>query len=99
MLPSTTAPSRATASGVIPRILSVVGCLAVVAIHIIDQGGVPGSKQPEYAQVLYYILELAGVAAAALLLTRYTRLGWVLSLGSDRRADPWLRAVPWSRVA
>jgi hypothetical protein len=39
------------------------------------------SKDPEYTQVLYYILELTGVAAAALLLTRYPRLGWVLSLG------------------
>lgn len=81
MLPSTTAPSRATASGVIPRILGVVSCSAVVAIQIIDQGGLPGSKDPEYTQVLYCILELAGVAVAALLLTRYTRLGWVLSLG------------------
>ena len=53
----------------------------MVAIHIIDQGGLPGSKDPEYAQILYYILEVAGVVSAALLLTRYTRLGWVLSLG------------------
>ena len=47
----------------------------MVAIHIIDQGSVPGSKDPEYAQILYYILEVAGVVSAALLLTRYTRLG------------------------
>ena len=81
VLPSTTVPGPATGSSVVPRALGVAGCLAVVAIHILDQGGLPGSKDPEYAQILYYILEVAGVVSAALLLTRYTRLGWVLSLG------------------
>ena len=65
----------------IPRAIGVVGCLAVAAIHIIDQGGVPGLKDPEYVRVLYYVLEAAGVVAAALLLTRYARAGWFLSLG------------------
>jgi hypothetical protein len=81
MLPSTTASRRIAGSAVIPRALGVVGCLVVVAIHIIDQGEVPGSKDPEYAQILYYILEVVGVVTAVLLLTRYTRLAWVLSLG------------------
>lgn len=61
--------------------LGVVGCLAVAAIHVIDQGGVPGTKSPEYVQVLYYALEVAGVLAAALLLTKHARAGWLLSLG------------------
>ncbi len=61
--------------------LGVVGCLAVAAIHVIDQGGVPGTKDPEYVQNLYYALEVAGVLAAALLLTKHARVGWLLSLG------------------
>jgi hypothetical protein len=59
----------------------VVGCLAVAAIHVIDQGGVPGTKGPEYVQILYYALEVAGVLVAALLLTEQARVGWLLSLG------------------
>ena len=79
MLQSTTVPGRAM-SNVIPRVVGAVGCLAVAAIHIIDQGGVPGLKDPAYVQILYYILEVAGIVAAALLLTNYAKRGWVLSL-------------------
>jgi hypothetical protein len=61
--------------------LGVVGCLAVAAIHVIDQGGVPGTKGPEYVQIMYYALEVAGVLAAALLLTKHARAGGLLSLG------------------
>ncbi|HEY3690048.1 MAG TPA: hypothetical protein VGL46_07060 [Pseudonocardiaceae bacterium] len=61
--------------------VGVVGCLAVAAIHVIDQGGVPGTKGPEYVQLLYYALEVAGVLVAALLLTKHARVGWLLSLG------------------
>jgi hypothetical protein len=61
--------------------VGVVGCLAVAAIHVIDQGGVPGTKGPEYVQLLYYALEAAGVLVAALLLTKHARVGWLLSLG------------------
>jgi hypothetical protein len=65
----------------VARMGGVVGCLAVVAIHVIDQGGVPGTKGPEYVQFMYYALEAAGVVSAALLLTNQARLGWLLSLG------------------
>lgn len=58
-----------------------MGCLAVAAIHVLDQGGVPGTKGPEYIQIMYYALEVAGVVAAVLLLTNRARLGWLLSLG------------------
>lgn len=71
---------RATGS-MIARLVGVVGCLAVAAIHVIDQGGVPGTKGPEYVQLLYYALEVAGVLVAALLLTKHARVGWLLSLG------------------
>jgi hypothetical protein len=72
---------RATGSSLIVRLVGVVGCLAVAAIHVIDQGGVPGTKGPEYVQLLYYALEVAGVLVAALLLTKHARVGWLLSLG------------------
>ncbi|MDQ2881708.1 MAG: hypothetical protein M3Y48_10875 [Actinomycetota bacterium] len=58
-----------------------MGCLAVAAIHVLDQGGMPGTKGPDYVQVMYYALEVAGVVAAVLLLTNKARVGWLLSLG------------------
>jgi hypothetical protein len=78
---TTTASALAADRSMIPRAIGVVGCLAVAAIHIIDQGGVPGLKDPEYVRILYYVLEAVGVVAAALLLTRYAKSGWFLSLG------------------
>jgi hypothetical protein len=80
MLQSTTAPGRAGIS-VILRAVGALGCLAIAAMHIIDQGGVPGLKDPEYVQILYYLLEAAGVVAAGLLLTTFGKKGWILSLG------------------
>ena len=63
------------------RVLGVLGCLGVAAIHVIDQGGLPGTKDPQYVQIMYYALEAACVAAAALLATRPVRVGWLLALG------------------
>ena len=80
MLQSTTAPGRAGIS-LISHAVGALGCLAVAAIHIIDQGGVPGLKDPEYVQIFYYLLEAAGVVAAGLLLTNFAKTGWILSLG------------------
>lgn len=62
------------------RVLSAIGCLAVAAIHVIDQGGLVGTKDPQYVQILYYALEAAGVAAT-LVLIRLARVGWFLTLG------------------
>jgi hypothetical protein len=72
---------RAVGSSLVARIVGVVGCLAVAAIHIIDQGGLPGTKGPEYVQIMYYALEVAAVLVAAVLLTNRARVGWFLSLG------------------
>jgi hypothetical protein len=72
---------RVVGSSLVARMVGLVGCLAVAAIHVIDQGGVPGTKSPEYVQILYYALEAAGVVAAALLLTNQARWGWFVSLG------------------
>jgi hypothetical protein len=76
-----TGPGLAGGSSLVAQMGGVVGCLAVAAIHVIDQGGVPGTKGPEYVQFMYYALEAAGVVSAALLLTNQARLGWLLSLG------------------
>ncbi len=71
----------AARGGLLLRVLGVIGCLVVAALHLIDQGGVPGTKEPQYIQIMYYALEAAGVAAAALLVTRPARVGWFLALG------------------
>jgi len=78
---STTAPGRAVGNSLVARMVGVLGCLGVVAVHVLDQGGVPGSKGPDYVQLLYYVLEVAGVVVAALLLANLARVGWLLSLG------------------
>lgn len=71
------------------RSLAVLGallCLGVAYVHLADQGGYrpsewfPSSKDPHYVRYGYYVLEAAGVLAAALLLLR-PRLGWLLALG------------------
>lgn len=38
------AADRAVGSSLVLRVIGLLGCLAVAAIHVIDQGGVPGSK-------------------------------------------------------
>lgn len=64
------------------RVAAAILSLAVVVIHVMDQGGFPGSKDPRYVGIGYYLLEAGGVAAAALLLSRTQyRKGWFLALG------------------
>jgi hypothetical protein len=63
------------------RIFGALLCLAVAAIHVIDQHGFPGSKEPSYVGIGFYVVEAAGVLAALLLLSRRVRVGWFLSLG------------------
>ncbi len=75
------AAGHAVGSSLVWRVIGLLGCLAVVAIHVIDQGGVPGTKNPDYVQTFYYALEIGGVVGAALLLTRYLTLAWFLTLG------------------
>jgi hypothetical protein len=61
-------------------LLAAALCLGVTAIHIVDQGGLPGDKAPGYVQVLYYALELGGVLTAAALLGSRMRTRWALAL-------------------
>jgi hypothetical protein len=80
-LPSAAGAAVRAPGSLVLRMLGIIGCLAVAAIHVIDQGGLPGTKDPQYVQIMYYALEAAGVVAAALLLTRQARSGWLLALG------------------
>jgi hypothetical protein len=63
------------------RLFAAALCLAVVVIHLKDQGGVPGSKDPGYVAAGYYLLEVAGVLAAGVLAFGRTRRAWLLALG------------------
>lgn len=64
-----------------PRLVGAVLCLAVAAIHVLDQGGIPGSKTPAYVGAGYYVLEAVGVVAAVLLAVGAVRAGWFLAIG------------------
>ena len=81
----TTAPARTRAHDLAAswsaRVLGAALCLAVAVIHVKDQGGFPGDKAPTYVGVGYYVLEVAAVVAAVMLLTRSFRRGWLLSIG------------------
>ncbi|MEU1626378.1 hypothetical protein ABZ746_13840 [Streptomyces sp. NPDC020096] len=74
-----TAPHGSVASAGAARWAGAVLCLAVAAIHVVDQGGVPGAKDPFYMGVSYHVLEIAGLLAAGLLLSRLFRVGWFLA--------------------
>jgi hypothetical protein len=65
----------------LPRLAGAVLCLAVAAVHVIDQGGFPGSKTPVYVGYGYYALELIGAVTAVLLIAGAIRAGWFLAMG------------------
>ncbi|GAA3478214.1 hypothetical protein [Streptomyces yanii] len=54
-------------------------CVAVAAIHVVDQGGITTTRDPYYIGVAYHVLEIAAVVAAVLLLIGLVRLGWLLA--------------------
>ncbi|PBC85739.1 MULTISPECIES: hypothetical protein [unclassified Streptomyces] len=56
-------------------------CLAVAAIHVVDQGGLTTTRDPAYIGIAYHVLEIAAVIAAVLLLLGLVRLGWLLAAG------------------
>ena len=61
-------------------IVAAVLALLVSVIHVADQGGLTALKDPAYLGYGYWILELAGIVCAVLLI-RSRRAGWVLALG------------------
>ena len=58
---------------------AAVLCIAVMFIHIKDQGGLPGSKSPGYVGFGYYLLEVAAFLAAIVLATSKSVKGWLLA--------------------
>lgn len=75
------------ALGALPaRLAGVALSLGVAVIHVMDQGGFPGDKEPRYVGIGYYLIELAALAVAVLLLLpgsgrELLRTGWVLAVG------------------
>lgn len=66
------------------RLINAAGALLAVAvsvIHVADQGGLTALKDPAYLGYGYWLLELAGVITAVLLLTRPHSVSWLLALG------------------
>ncbi len=72
---------HATALDATRRATAALLCLGVSVIHVLDQGGIPGSKDPAYVGAGYYLLEIVGVIAALLLIQSGSVYGWLLSLG------------------
>jgi len=54
--------------------------VGVTAIHVLDQGGLLGLKDPAYLGWGYRGLEVAALVCALLLLTGRHRLGWLLAI-------------------
>ncbi len=63
------------------RLTGAALCLAIAYIHVKDQGGFPGNKQPTYVGIGYYLLEMGAVVTALLLLSKSYRKGWILAVG------------------
>ncbi|MFF3586693.1 hypothetical protein ACFYYI_05940 [Streptomyces sp. NPDC002387] len=63
----------------VARWAGVLLCLAVAAIHVVDQGGITATRDPHYIGVAYHVLEIAAVVAAVLLIVGLVRLGWLLA--------------------
>lgn len=72
---------RATALDATRRATAALLCLGVAVIHVIDQGGIPGSKDPSYVGAGYYLLEITAVLAALLLIQSSSPYSWPLCLG------------------
>jgi len=64
------------------RFICALLCVAVAAIHVIDQGGIPGSKTPTYVGIGYWILEIVAVLTAIALLAKAgARAPWFVAIG------------------
>jgi hypothetical protein len=56
-------------------------CAGVAAIHVIDQGGIPGSKSPGYVGIGYWVLEIVAVLTALALVANPARVPWFVAIG------------------
>src|SRR3954467_1839955 len=67
---------------IIARVVGALLCAAVAYIHIKDQGGIIGAKDPAYMQVGYYMIEVTAAVDGLMLLTRRGSLtAWFLAIG------------------
>ncbi len=76
--------SRGATFSLVLRVAGAVLALAIGYFHVTDQAGFPGKKGDDsapYIQDLYYILEVAAVVAAVLLLVKAVKAGWIVALG------------------
>jgi hypothetical protein len=74
--------AKADATNAAARFVGALLCVAVAAIHVIDQGGIPGSKTPTYVGIGYWILEIAAVLTAITLLAKPgARAPWFVAIG------------------
>jgi hypothetical protein len=75
---------RTRAGAVTPavRFIGALLCVAVVVIHVIDQGGIPGSKTPSYVGIGYWFLEIVGILTAVVLVaTPPAPPTWFIAVG------------------
>jgi hypothetical protein len=56
-------------------------CVVVAAIHVIDQGGLIGSKDPQYVAIGYWVLEVVGLLIAAPMVLTRSRWTWFVAAG------------------
>jgi hypothetical protein len=78
------APAKHAAHHLGLRLLGAVLALAIVVIHVKDQGGFPGDKTPTYVGIGYYLIEAVGIVLAFALITglgRHTVKVWLMTLG------------------
>jgi hypothetical protein len=64
--------------------VAIVGAgllIAVCIIHLQDQGGLLGGESPTWMKWGYYLVELASLVAAAMVLRKRT-FGWLLGIGT-----------------
>jgi hypothetical protein len=63
------------------RVFGAVLCLAVASIHVIDQGGLIGSKDPHYVAVGYWLLEVVALLITVPLVLTRSRWTWFVAAG------------------
>lgn len=71
--------TRTRADSLLLRLPAALLCLGVAVVHVIDQGGLPGTKDPAYVEGMYYALELGGVLTAVVLLVPRFPARWLLA--------------------
>ena len=77
-----TASRRTTTGRLISRAAAAALCVAVAYIHVKDQGGLVGAKDPAYMQFGYYALEVTALVVAGMLLARIRPLAtWFVAIG------------------